>query len=82
MGPVGATITFLLIWWLVFFAVLPMRVKGVWEDEGEHAKGSERGAPVNPELWWKIKRTTLIAAGLSALVFVVIASGVFDPLGD
>ena len=78
MGPVGGVIVFLLLWWLVFFAVLPMRVKPVWDDDGQHAAGAERGAPVNPELWFKIKRTTLIAAGLWIVVFVVMAAGVFE----
>ena len=78
MGVVGGVIVFLLLWWLVLFAVLPMRVKPVWREEGRHARGAERGAPVNPELWFKVKRTTLIAAILWLVVFAVMATGVFD----
>ncbi|MEM9232662.1 MAG: DUF1467 family protein [Pseudomonadota bacterium] len=78
MGVVGGIIAFLLIWWTVLFMVLPMRVKGVWEDDGKHAKGVERGAPVNPELWLKLKRTTWVTAIVWAVVFVIVSSGVIS----
>lgn len=79
MGVVGGIIVYLLLWWLTLFAVLPMRVRGVWEDDGQHPRGAEQGAPVSPQLWWKVKRVTLIAAGLWLVAFVVIGSGVFEP---
>ncbi|MBB4659765.1 DUF1467 family protein [Parvularcula dongshanensis] len=79
MGPVGGVIVYLLLWWTVLFAVLPMRVRGVWEDEANHPKGVERGAPVSPELWFKVKRTSLIAAVLWVVVFAVISTGVLEP---
>jgi predicted secreted protein len=79
MGVVGGVIVYLLLWWLTLFAVLPMRVKGVWEDDADHPRGAEQGAPVNPALWWKVKRVTLIAAGLWLVAYAVIASGVFAP---
>lgn len=78
MGIVGSVISFLLIWWLVFFAVLPMRVKGIWEDEDDHVQGAEQGAPVRAEMWFKFKRTTMIAFGLWVVVFVVVSSGVLE----
>lgn len=79
MGIVGSIITYLLIWWTVLFAILPMRVKGVWEDDnGNHAEGVEQGAPVKPEIWLKVKRTTWVAAIIWAIVFAVVSTGVFD----
>ena len=78
MGVVGGIIVYLLLWWLVLFAVLPMRVRPVWDDDGNHARGAERGAPVNPELWFKIKRTTIIAGVLWLVVFAVMATGIFE----
>ena len=79
MSPVGAVIIYLLLWWVVLFAVLPMRVRPIWREGGDHPQGAERGAPVNPELWFKIKRTTWIAAIAWLVVAGVIASGVFEP---
>lgn len=78
MGPVGSIITYLIIWWTVLFAVLPMRVKGVWEDDAEHVKGADQGAPVDPMIWFKVKRTTWVSAILFAVVFVVVSSGVIN----
>ncbi len=50
MGIVGGIVTFLIIWWTVLFAVLPLGVRSQAEN-GEVARGSEPGAPVRPELW-------------------------------
>ncbi|MEM6649944.1 MAG: DUF1467 family protein [Pseudomonadota bacterium] len=79
MGIVGSIVTFLIIWWTVLFAVLPMRVKGVWEDEaGTHVEGVEPGAPNNPQLWFKIKRTTWITTIIWVIVFIIVSSGVIN----
>ena len=76
MGVVGSIVSFLLIWWLALFMVLPMRVKGIWEDENEHVQGAERGAPVRAQMWFKLKRTTLIAIPVWLVVFAIVSSGV------
>lgn len=78
MGPVEIGIIFILIWWCVFFAVLPMGVKGRWESEADGVAGAEPGAPADPGLKRKAILTTAIAAGLTAIVALVIASGVVD----
>jgi predicted secreted protein len=79
MGVVGGIIAYLIIWWTVLFAILPMRVKSVWESPEEQTKGVDRGAPVNPEIWFKVKRTTWVAAIFWVVVYAVVASGVFEP---
>ena len=76
MGIVGSIVSFLLIWWLALFMVLPMRVKGIWEDENEHVQGAERGAPARAQMWFKLKRTTLIAIPVWFVVFLIVSSGV------
>lgn len=76
MGPVEIVIIFILIWWCVFFALLPTGVKGRWESDGDGVAGAEPGAPADPQL----KRKAILASGaaaiLTAIVAVVIASGV------
>ena len=74
----GAIVTYVLLWWLVLFMTLPMRPKSVWEEPDEHAKGSDRGAPVDPALWFKIKLTTGITIPLWLSVVAVISSGLLD----
>jgi predicted secreted protein len=78
MGPVEIVIIFVLVWWCVFFAVLPMGVKGRWESQGDGVTGADPGAPSDPNLKRKAILSTGVAAALTALVAVVIASGVVN----
>lgn len=78
MGIVGSIISYLIIWWVVLFAILPMRVKGVWEGDDEQPEGVEQGAPIRPEIWFKVKRTSWVAAIIWAVVFVVVSTDVIS----
>lgn len=77
MGVTGSIISFLIIWWTVLFAILPMRVKGQWETDADQVEGTESGAPDDPQLWFKAKRTTWVTFIIWAIVFLVVNSGVF-----
>ncbi|MEE4210549.1 MAG: DUF1467 family protein [Parvularcula sp.] len=79
MGVPGGIITFVLVWWIILFAVLPLRPKSVWEEPEAHAKGSDRGAPVDPALIRKVLITTGIAVPVWLVIFLVVSSGIFDP---
>ena len=79
MGVAGSIVTFVMIWWIVLFTVLPMRPKSVWEEPDAHAKGSDRGAPVDPAILRKVVITTLIAIPLWFVVFLVVTFGILDP---
>jgi predicted secreted protein len=52
---------YLVIWWTLFFAVLPWGVK-TQHEAGEVVPGSERGAPAVPHLWWKVLANTVLSA--------------------
>jgi predicted secreted protein len=77
MGIVPGIVTFLIIWWVVLFAVLPLGVRGQWE-EGDVTPGSEPGAPTKPDLGRKALITTAVAAAIWLVVFVLISVGVFS----
>lgn len=49
---------YLVVWWTVLFAVLPLGVRRV-ENPG---RGEERGAPEKPDLKRKIIITSVVAA--------------------
>ena len=51
---------YLVIWWTILFAVLPLGVRRV-ENPG---KGEERGAPERPQLARKAIITSIVAAVL------------------
>lgn len=75
MNIASAIVVYIIVWWSVFFAVLPWGVKGVWEDPDAHAKGSDLGAPQNPQMGRKFLRTTWISAIVWVLVIGFIHSG-------
>ncbi|HLI14068.1 MAG TPA: DUF1467 family protein [Alphaproteobacteria bacterium] len=50
-------VTYVIIWWLVLFTVLPWGVR--IPDEAE--KGHATSAPVRPRLWLKVAVTTAVA---------------------
>ncbi len=70
MGLVGTIIVFLILWWLVFFAVLPIGVRGQFEDGGV-TPGTEEGAPSDPQLRRKAIWATIGAGGLTAALFIL-----------
>jgi len=78
MSVGGGIVSFVLVWWLVLFTTLPIRPKKVSDEPGKHAKGVDRGAPVDPALWFKIKLTTAIATPIWLVVFSLISFGVFS----
>lgn len=70
----GAIVVFVLGWWICFFAVLPIGVRGQWED-GEVVPGSEEGAPARPMLLKKVVWASLgalVLTGIAALIIPMI----------
>jgi predicted secreted protein len=64
-------VTFLLIWWLVLFTVLPFGARPPDQIE----PGMASSAPAKPRIALKFLVTTLIAAIVTALVLWLIDSG-------
>ena len=78
MNVGAAIVVFVLIWWCVFFIVLPFGVRGEWESDEPTAPGVEPGAPRDPNLRRKLLTTTIIAAPVWLLAMLAIASGVVN----
>ena len=67
MSLIGVAICFVLFWWVIFFAVLPL---GIVSQEGRDVvPGHDPGAPVNPNLIRKALITTGVATALTGLVY-------------
>ncbi len=79
MNPASAVVGFVIIWTIVFFAVLPWGVRSRHESTPDGVEGAEEGAPANPRLFEKALVTTAIAALLFALFLLGVLGGVFDP---
>jgi predicted secreted protein len=71
MGWVTGIAVYLVLWWIVLFAVLPWGVQPVGD---EAPPGAERGAPARPRLALKMAVTTVVAALLWGVVELVVLS--------
>lgn len=78
MNIAGAIVIYVIVWWVVFFAVLPWGVKGRWESESDGVAGAEPGAPVTPDLKRKALITSAISLALWAVIVAIIVSGVIN----
>lgn len=70
MSLATAIAIYFIIWWVVLFAVLPWGVRSQHEG-GAIAPGSDPGAPTIPRLKRKLALTTIVAAVVFALWYVV-----------
>ena len=68
MGITGSIIVYVLIWWIIFFSVLPVGIQSNKEKFRERIDGMDPGAPINPKIGKKFIITTLI----TSIIFIVI----------
>tara|TARA_B110001452_G_scaffold233168_1_gene210849 strand:- start:258 stop:512 length:255 start_codon:yes stop_codon:yes gene_type:complete len=68
MGITGSIIVYVLIWWMIFFSVLPIGIQSNKEKFNERIGGMDPGAPNNPKIGKKFLITTII----TSLIFIVI----------
>lgn len=71
MGLVGNVVTYLIIWWVVIFTVLPWGVNRLTHP----AEGEDHGAPEKPMLIRKLFVTTFISAILWYIIKYLIEKG-------
>ena len=74
MGVVSGLVLFAVIWFLVLFVVLPIRLE-TQGDRGEIVPGTQAGAPANLSMKRKALITTGVAVVIWAMVAGVILSG-------
>ena len=77
MSPFSLFVSYLLIWWMTLFIVLPLGVRGQAEA-GQVVEGSEAGAPVDSNIKNKFKLTTIVASVIWLVVSIIIWSGVIS----
>ena len=77
MSIVSAIVLYAVIWFMVLFCVLPVRLK-TQGDLGEIEPGTHAGAPANLNMGRKARLTTVIAAVLWVVIAGVIFSGVIS----
>jgi predicted secreted protein len=74
MSIISAVVLFAVIWFMVFFIVIPIRLK-TQGDVGEILPGTHAGAPADHNLEKKAWITTFVAFLLWVVIAGVIVSG-------
>ena len=65
MSPTGLAILYIIIWWVVFFSILPIDVN---RKKTNQIEGEDPGPPENP----KISKKFLYCTGISSIIFIII----------
>ncbi len=77
MSVLGAA-SFIILWWLSFFVMLPMGVRNHDEAGVETRPGVERAAPAVPSILKKAGYAAILAAVLWAIGFTLLSTGVIS----
>lgn len=76
MSIVSGIVLYAVVWFLVLFIVLPIRLV-TQGDRGEIVPGTQAGAPADAQMKRKALVTTLVATVIWAVLAAIIISGVF-----
>ena len=74
MGPVSGLVLFAVIWTIVFFIVLPLRLETQGEA-GEIVPGTHASSPANFSFKRKAKVTTMFAFPIWLMIATVLLTG-------
>ena len=65
MSITGLAIIYIIIWWIIFFAILPIDVNRVKKIKVE---GEDPGSPENPKMFKKF----IYCTGITTILFIII----------
>ena len=65
MSATGLAIIFIMIWWIVFFVILPIDVN---RQKSIKIDGEDTGSPENPKMLKKF----IYCTGITTVIFVII----------
>ena len=68
MGITGSLIIYIIIWWIVFFAILPIDVE---RNKSIRIEGEDPGSPENPKMIKKFIYCTIITTILFAIIYLL-----------
>ena len=76
MSISGAIVTYLILWWMVLFMVLPWGISRV--DPDQLLPGEDPASPAKANMLKKLAATTIITFVLFGLVYLIITSGIIS----
>ena len=65
MSLTGLAIIYIIIWWIVFFSILPIDVN---RQKTFKIKGEDSGSPENPKMLKKF----IYCTGITSIIFIII----------
>ena len=68
MSTTGLAIIYIIIWWIVFFAILPIDVE---RHKSIKIDGEDPGSPENPKMLKKFIYCTVITTVLFTLIYLL-----------
>ena len=72
MGITGSMIVYVMIWWIIFFSLLPVGIQSNKQVFKEKIGGMDPGAPKNPKIGKKFLITTLITTIIFAVIYYLV----------
>jgi predicted secreted protein len=78
MGITGSIIVYVMIWWIIFFSILPVGIKSNKEVFRDSIEGIDPGAPKNPKIAKKFLITTIITSILFIMIYYIVDLGFFN----
>ena len=78
MGITGSIVIYVIIWWVVFFSVLPIGIKHNEKPFKINLEGVDPGAPKNPNILKKFLYTTLITTVIFVGIYYIIVNNHFN----
>ena len=69
MSGTGLAIIYIIIWWIIFFAILPIDVE---RKKMIKVEGEDPGSPENPKMWKKFIYCTVITTILFIIIYLLI----------
>jgi len=69
MSITGLAIIFIIIWWIIFFSILPIDVN---RTKNVKIEGEDPGSPENPKMLKKFLYCTGITTVISAIIYLLI----------
>ena len=72
MGITGSIIVYVMIWWIIFFSVLPIGIQSKKDVFKEEVGGMDPGAPKNPNIAKKFFITTLITTIIFTAIYYLV----------
>ena len=75
MSITGSLVVFVCLWWIVFFAMLPIDVN---REKKYNIEGVDPGAPENPKILKKIVLSTAITSIIFIIVYLLVKYEYFN----